>query len=157
MTLPLSIPSIQTQADSSSADLSDIAKVAMLEEEMLRHEQVEIPLAHYFSDGVCARQITIPAGTLITGRIHKYENINILSGGEMTVLTHEGMKRIKAPFTIVSPPGTKRIAYTHSECTWTTILVTNERDPDKLEEIYTVGTEKEFLEFMEAQKLIGKV
>ena len=133
---------------------SERDKVALFEEEMLRHDQVLIPVRHIFSPGVYAREITIPADTILTGRIHKYAQLNILSGGEMSVSTDEGMKRVTAPFTVVSPPGTKRIAYAHIECTWTTILATDEQDPEVIEDAFTVANEKEFLEFAAAQKLI---
>ena len=136
----------------SLAHLSDRTKVELLEIEMRKHEQRVIPIRHYFSPGVYAREITIPADTLLTGRVHLYAQLNILSGGEISVLTHEGMKRVKAPFTIVSPPGTKRVAYAHTECTWTTILATEETDPELIEALFTVATEQEFLEY---QKLIG--
>jgi hypothetical protein len=136
------------------AALSDLAKVEMIEEEMSKHDRVEIPVKHWFAPGVYAREIKIPAGTLLTGRIHKFEQLNILSGGEISVLTQHGMVRVSAPFTVVSPPGTKRIAYAHTECTWTTILATEETDPDKIEALFTVATEKEFLEF--SQTLIGR-
>lgn len=126
---------------------SDRDKVELIEAEMLKHERVEIPVRHHFSPGLYAREITIPAGTLLTGRIHKYEQLNILSGGTISVLTQDGMKEVTAPFTIVSPPGTKRIAYAHTECTWTTILATEEKDPDVIEALFTVATEQEFLEF----------
>lgn len=135
--------------------LSDRDKVSLLESEMLKHEQVAIPVRHYFSPGVYAREITIPAGTILTGRIHKYEQLNILSGGEISVLTDDGMKRVAAPFTVVSPPGTKRIAYAHTDCVWTTILATEEKDHDLIEAKFTVSTEQEFLEFVQAQQLIG--
>lgn len=141
--------------NSASIELSDRDKVSLLEEEMFKREQIPIPIKHYFSPGVYAREITIPAGTLLTGRIHLYEQLNILSSGKISVLTHEGMKDVEAPFTVVSPPGTKRIAYAHTECTWTTILATEEKDPDLIEAKFTVSTEQEFLEFVQAQQLIG--
>ena len=144
-------PSIQETAALSSVSLSDRDRVSILENEMRMCEQINIPVKHFFSPGVYAREITIPAGTLLTGRIHKFEQLNILSGGEISVLTHEGMKRVRAPFTVVSPPGTKRIAYAHTECTWTTILATDEKDPDLIEYLFTVETEKEFLEFAKTQ------
>lgn len=137
------------------ARLSDRQKVELLETEMRKHEQIDIPIRHFFSPGVYAREITIPAGTLLTGRVHKYAQLNILSGGRISVLTDDGMKDVEAPFTVVSPPGTKRIAYAHTECTWTTILATEETDPEKIEAAFTVATEQEFLEFVEAQQLIG--
>lgn len=139
----------------AEVELSERDKVWFLESEMFKREQVVIPVKHYFSPGVYAREITIPADTLLTGRVHKYEQLNILSGGEISVLTHEGMKRVSAPFTVVSPPGTKRIAYAHTECTWTTILATEEKDPDLIEATFTVATEQEFLEFANAKQIEG--
>jgi hypothetical protein len=126
-------------------------KVAAFEQELLNHEQVQIPVRHYYSPGVYAREITIPAGTVLTGRIHKYTQLNILSGGEISVLTQDGMVRVKAPFTVVSPPGTKRVAFAHTECTWTTILATEEKDPDRIEQLFTVATEHEFLKLSSAR------
>lgn len=135
------------------AHLTERDKVALLESEMLKHEQIDIPVRHDFSPGIYARTITIPAGTLLTGRIHKFEQLNILSGGTIEVLTQDGMKKVTAPFIVVSPPGTKRVAYAHTDCTWTTVLATEEKDPDVIEAKFTVATEQEFLEF--AQLMIG--
>lgn len=135
--------------------LTERQKVELLEAEMLKQEQIDIPIRHYFSPGCYAREITIPAGTLLTGRVHKYAQLNILSGGEISVLTDDGMKRVSAPFTVVSPAGTKRIAYAHSECTWTTILATDETDPDLIEATFTLATEQEFLEFSKSTQLLG--
>jgi hypothetical protein len=139
------------------AALSMRDKVNIIEAEMYKQPQREIPIRHYFSPGVYAREITIPADTLLTGRVHKFAQLNILSGGEISVLTEDGIVRVKAPFTVVSPPGTKRIAYAHTECTWTTILHTEETDPDKIEELFTVATDQEYLEFkrLEAQKCLS--
>lgn len=128
-------------------------KVNIVEAEMLNREQIEIPVKHYFSQGVYAREITIPAGTMLTGKIHKYEQLNILSTGEMSVLTDDGMKTVKAPFTIVSPPGTKRIAYTHTECVWTTIHGTDETDVEKIEAHFIAQNDAEYTAFLEQAKI----
>lgn len=129
-------------------------KVQVAEEIMKAHGvPVEIPLRHYFSEGVYAREITIPAGTLLTGKIHLRENMNFLMKGDISVLTERGVERLTAPMTIVSPPGTKRIAYTHTEVVWTTVLGTNETDPEKIEASFTAQTEQEWLDY---QRLLAK-
>jgi len=135
-------------------ELSTRDKINVIEDEMRKHPQVDLPLKHYFSPGVYARELFIPAGTLLTGKIHKYMNLNILSAGEMAVMTGDEMKRVKAPFTVVSPPGTKRIAYAFTDCVWTTILGTEETDPDLIEDKFTASSEREYLEFVEQQKLL---
>lgn len=130
-------------------------KVIAIENEMRKLEQIEIPVRHYFSQGVYAREITIPAGTVLTGHIHKFEQLNILSAGEMSVLTENGMRRVQAPFTVVSPPGTKRIAFAHTECVWTTIHGTDETDLEKIEAHFIAQTEQEYSSFLEQTKEIA--
>lgn len=126
------------------------------EQQVLKNlPEAEIRLKEYFSDGLYAREITIPAGTLLTGKIHKYQNLNILSKGDMTVLTDDCMRRVKAPFTIVSAPGTKRLAYAHTECVWTTIHATEETDPEKIEAHFVADSNAAYLEFVGEQKWLG--
>lgn len=137
--------------------MNDLVRQAVCDfEEWIRTlEPVEFPTRHYFSPGVYAREITIPAGTALTGKIHKYAQLNILSKGEMSVLTHEGVKRVAAPFTIVSPPGTKRAAIAHTECVWTTIHGTDETDLDKIEAHFIAQDEQEYLEFCKVLEVEG--
>ena len=122
------------------------AQVLKLEEQIMKMEQLELPVVHHFSKGVYARELHIPAGTTLTGKIHKFENLNILSQGEMSVSTEEGVVRVKAPFTIISPPGTKRVAYAHTDCIWTTVHGTESKDVDAIELEFVVNSEQEYLE-----------
>ena len=127
--------------------LTPIAKVHALEALMILQPQVEIETKHYFSKGVYAREITIPAGVLLTGEIHKFTNLNILSKGTIQVLIGDTVQEIEAPFTIVSPAGTKRIARTLTECVWTTIHGTDEVDLNVIEHTFIAKSEQEWLEF----------
>jgi quercetin dioxygenase-like cupin family protein len=94
---------------------------------------VEMKVVHHFSKGVYARELHIPKGTVLTGHIHKHQNLNIMSKGDMTVLTEDGPVRVQAPFTIVSPAGTKRAAYAHEDTIWTTVHGTDLTDVDEIE------------------------
>lgn len=110
-------------------------------------------LFHYFAPGIYARELHIPAGMTLTGKIHKYPQLNILSKGKISVLTEDGVKDVEAPFTVVSPAGTKRIAYAHTDCVWTTILATNLNDPEAIEKEFTTNDENEWLEFNNSGQL----
>lgn len=110
-------------------------------------------LFHYFAPGIYARELHIPAGMTLTGKIHKYPQLNILSKGRISVLTEDGVKEVEAPFTVVSPAGTKRIAYAHTDCVWTTILATDEKDPEKIEKLFTTDSEDEWLEISGKRQL----
>jgi hypothetical protein len=70
----------------------------------------------------------------------------------MSVILGETTETVSAPFTIVAPAGSKRAFYCHTECVWTTILGTDEQDPDKIEDEFTTNSEAEYLEFA---RLIG--
>lgn len=123
-----------------------------LEEKMLDMPQFEIEPVHRFSDGLYAREITIPKGCLLTGKVHKTVHLNIISKGDITVWTEEGMKRVQAPFTMVSKPGTKRVGYAHEDTVWTTIHGTHETDLDKLERDLI---ESDMIEYQGAPKWLG--
>lgn len=114
-------------------NIPTIEKIFRLEREMVKFEQLEILTTHYFAEGLYAREIFIPKGVLLTGKIHKTEHLNILSKGEITVWTEDGMKRLKSPYTLVSKPGTKRVGFAHEDTIWTTIHATKETDLEKLE------------------------
>ena len=127
-------------------------QILALEGEMRKLPQMDLPPVHHFAKGIYARELRIPAGTLLTGKVHRTEHLNILSAGEITVWTEDGMKRVSAPFTIVSRPGTKRVGFAHTDCVWTTIHGTEETDLERLEaeliepEIAIAHVEPEVLE-----------
>lgn len=119
-------------------------KIVSLENEMRKHEQIEIEPKHYLAKGLYAREILIPKGTLLTGKIHLEEHINVVAQGDISVATDDGIKRIKAPAVIVSKPGIKRIGYAHENTTWVTIHACEERDIEKIEEVLVVDDYAEF-------------
>jgi quercetin dioxygenase-like cupin family protein len=124
-----------------------VSVIEALEAEGLKHPQVEVKCRHYLAQGAYAREVTLPAGCIFTGRVHKQSQINILSQGRLKVTTEYGVAEVEAPFTIVSPPGTKRAVYTLTECVWTTILGTHLTDPEVIHDTLTCATEQEYLDY----------
>ena len=90
-------------------------------------------ITHYFAPGVYAREMWMPAGCLITGKIHLTEHLNMLSQGRVSVSNKGESVTMEAPYTFVSPVGTKRAIYAHEDSTWTTIHATDLSDPDEIE------------------------
>lgn len=137
-----------------------IGNIMRLEEAILAHPDrvAGFPLSHYFVPGVYMRSMTVPKGGLLTGKIHKTEHLCILAQGEVSVWTDDGMKRLKAPSVVHSMPGIKRAIYAHEDSTWINVHhnPTDEKDLDKIEEIYTVKTFAEFLEQSERAILAEK-
>lgn len=87
---------------------------------------------HYFAPGVYCRQLFIPEGCLLSGKVHKTEHLNVMCG-DLTVFTEDGEKRLTGWHVIKSAPGTKRIGFAHSNTFWMTIHPTEETDLAKLE------------------------
>ena len=108
--------------------------ISRVESIMLSMDQVETPLKHYFSKDVYAREITLHRGTAAVGKIQKYMSLSILSSGEVTILSIDGVKRVKAPYTFIASPGAKRLVYAHEDSTWTSVHGTSETDLEKIEE-----------------------
>jgi len=130
-------------------------KINALEDLMRQQEQVELEVKHHFAYGTYTRELFIPKGIMLTGKIHKYSQFNILIKGEMSVLIDDHVMRIKAPFYVVSKAGTKRIAIAHEDCIWLTIHGTHETDLEKIEEYFIAQTEHEYLEFCGQMKWLG--
>ncbi len=117
---------------------------------------VDCPLQHTFAPGVYARTIFIPAGTCIVGKIHKHQHLNILSVGEVTVVTEQGGdEELKGPMVMVSPPGTKRAVYAHTDVVWTTIHLTENTDLEQIEDEVICPTYEDYELFVQESKRLG--
>lgn len=107
--------------------------IRRLEQEILECVPAEMPVAHFFAEGLYARSLSIPKNCVLTGAIHKHEHINILAKGDITVVTDDGPRRIQAPYVMVSRPGTKRAGFAHEDCVWVTVHACEETEVDKAE------------------------
>lgn len=94
----------------------------------------ETPVKHYFTEGAYAREMLIPAGTLIVGKIHKHAHLNFITKGKVAVVTEFGKEIITAPTTMISKAGTKRVVLALEDTLWTTVHVTDETDLEKIED-----------------------
>ena len=92
------------------------------------------PVQHHFAPGAYGREMTIPAGLVVVGKIHKHAHINVISKGRVQVFTEQdGVLELAAPCTFVSSPGTKRVIHVLEETVWTTVHVTYKTDLAEIE------------------------
>jgi len=141
--------SVRTLPKCAPNPLEIRARIDALESAMFASPaQIAIETTHYFADGLYAREIFIPAGTLLTGKIHTREHINIISQGEIEVVTENGARLVKAPATFVSPPGTKRVGLAKSDTVWTTIHANEDglTDPDEMEAVLIAPSHVDLLQ-----------
>lgn len=99
-----------------------------------RLPQATTRLVHRFTPGLYIREMTVPAGTVVTTAIHKVEHPFVVSKGDVAVFTEEdGWTRIKAPFTGITKKGTRRLAVVFEETIWTTFHVTEKTEVEDIE------------------------
>lgn len=110
-------------------------------------------ITHHFAPGVYAREMWMPAGCLITGKIHMTEHLNCLSQGRVSVSNQGDSIEMQAPHMFKSPIGTKRAIYAHEDSTWTTIHATELTDPEEIEDEIIAETFEELDLMLEHEEL----
>ncbi len=116
----------------------------MIDKGIIESTLEDCVVKHYFSPkdekyGCCtyAREMFIPKGTLIIGKIHRHQHLNIISKGKVVVYTEFGEKHLEGPVTFVSEIGLKRSVFAVEDTLWTTIHLTEfvgEENLGKIEE-----------------------
>lgn len=117
--------------------------IVRLESAMQQFDAVELPIKHYFANGMYAREMFVPAGVILTGAVHKTTHFCILSQGRVHVATGDEVLELVAPATLVAHPGAKRAIYALEDSVWTNIHATTETDLDRLAEELTESTAAE--------------
>lgn len=99
-------------------------------------------LTHYFTPkdeeyGCCtyAREIKLPKGSLVIGKIHRHQHLNFITQGKVIVYTEFGLKHLEAPCTFVSEVGLKRAVYAVEDTLWTTVHLTKFNSEEELSKI----------------------
>lgn len=97
------------------------------------------PLKHYFTPinekyGCCtyAREIFLPAGHIVIGKIHRHAHLNFIMKGKVSVNTEFGKKHLEAPCIFISEPGLKRAVYAEEDTVWVTVHLTEHHGEENL-------------------------
>ena len=119
---------------------ADHLPIYRLEAELLKLPQVDMPVDHDFCNGLYARTMHIPAGTILTGAVHREESFFLVRKGELIVSTDDGPFTLRAGDMSVSKIGTKRAGITLTDVEVTTFHAnpTNEQEPQVLWDLFTI-------------------
>ena len=91
------------------------------------------PVTHHWAPGMYAREILLPAGVLIVGKIHRHAHVNTVVRGHVWVATEAGLHEIVGPHTFTSDPGTKRVVLALQETVWITYHPTDKETVAEVE------------------------
>lgn len=112
------------------------SRVDELEATLVRNfPPAPLKLRHQFTPGMYIRTLIMPAGSLVTSKIHLTEHPWVLTRGRLTIFNEETGEQtdLVAPAMGITKPGTRRVALIHEEAEWTTFHATDETDPDVIE------------------------
>lgn len=114
----------------------------MIKEGLAEDALPDCTVTHHFAPldekyGCCtyARQMFIPKGTLIVGKIHRHQHLNFILQGKVSVATEFGKKYFEAPCTFISEVGLKRAVYAEEDTIWTTVHLTQHYGEEHLDKI----------------------
>lgn len=99
--------------------------------------QTEFVVEHEFAKGMYLRKLHIPKGSLLIGKIHRQECMNIVAKGDIAILTETGAKRVTAGYTVVSPAGIQKLGYANQDTVFINVFLTDETDPQTIEHALT--------------------
>lgn len=104
----------------------------------------EFEVRHTFLNGIYMRELFIPKGSLLIGKIHKMECINIVSKGDISILTELGSNRVTAGYSAVSPAGIQKVGFANEDTVFVNVFRTEEIDVGKIEGVVAYSSYEEF-------------
>ena len=132
-------------------------KLDAVQAAMLEQPQVEAPVRNTFAGGCYAREVFIPKGSVVIGKLHLTEHINIFLKGDLTFLTTDGPQRLKAPALFASPAGTKKLAYANEDSIWVNVHQAVTDDPEAIVNALTVPTYADYERLLSKASMLVEV
>lgn len=134
---------------------SEHLPIYKLEQEIYNLPRVEMPVFHDFCHGVYARSLVIPAGTVLTGAVHKDECFFVVRSGSILITTDNGTIKADAGFMSITKPDTKRAGLALVDTLVTTFHANPEelREPKKMWDYYTVPAPENIIEVLKKAEL----
>lgn len=114
-------------------------KMDQLEKAIIATGQaIDLEVKHYFAEGTYTRELFIPKGTVLTGKIHRQSTINIIAKGKIRAISDQGTHDIEAPHIFVTGPGVKKAGYALEDTVWINVLPWDgEEDIELIENTFT--------------------
>jgi hypothetical protein len=141
--------------------MSDVAikpehlPIYRLEQAIYSLPQVEMPVDHDFCKGLYARTLHIPAGTVLTGAVHKDECFFLVRSGAILITTDEEPIKAEVGFMGVTKAGSKRAGLALMDTVVTTFHANPKelREPDLIWDYFTVPAPDNLLEVLSKTEL----
>ena len=120
----------RTKIDTLEETLREEISKGTMEQTIVDCQEDNSQADHYYGEGVYARSLFIPAGTVVVGKIHKQDRVNIIAQGRCTFIDEWQKKTVDAPYVGEFKAGSKTAVFAHTDTVWVTCIGTDSKDPD---------------------------
>lgn len=96
---------------------------------------MDLGIQHFFSSGVYAKQMHLPAGHFAVSHKHNYDHLSILAQGVAVVRCGAEETQYVAPACITIKAGEHHEIIAIEDTVWFCIHATDETDADKIDEV----------------------
>ena len=85
-------------------------------------EKMKDDVRHTILGDVYMRELFIPKGFLLVGKLHKRACMNVVSKGDISVLTETGSARVQAGYSVISPAGIQKLGFAHEDTVFVNVF-----------------------------------
>jgi hypothetical protein len=119
-------------------------------------EPSEYKLEHYFLPGIYVRALHLKKGDVLTGKIHKFDCINIVAKGKIAVSDCNGDKRVLyAGDVFNSFAGTKRAGFAFEDTVFINIFKCDMTDLKEIEDYLSCDSIDDYTKYLENMKCLS--
>lgn len=112
-----------------------MTSIAELHQKMTGVFEVDPEIVHNFSDGLYAKQMTIPKGFVAGQHAHTFSHLSVLAKGKVIVKTDTDERVYDAPACIEIKKQTNHMITALEDAVWFCIHATDETDVDRIDEV----------------------
>ena len=125
----------QAVINKAAGEITNLHKVEALEDAAVRDLELldDLPFVNHFSEGLYCRELPIPAGVFLTGKVHKQDHLAMLIKGEIAIVNGDDTVHLKAPVIIPSKAGVKRAILAITDSIFITVHATTLTDVEEIE------------------------
>ena len=106
----------------------------------------EPEVTHHFSDGVCVREMRVPAGSIVVGAMHTSKHLTMMMFGIMEIRIGNEVKVVQAPSTFEALKGSRKIGFAITDCVVSNVFPTDSKDIEEIERMFTNLHEDDFIQ-----------
>lgn len=112
-----------------------MSSVKEIHDKMVGTFEVDPCIVHNFSDGLYAKQMTIPKGFVAGQHSHTFSHLSVLAKGKVVVKTDTDEQTYEAPACIEIKKQTNHMITALEDAVWFCIHATDEQDITRIDEV----------------------